>query len=355
MNAQKILVLAPNWVGDAVMATPALDALKKRFPDSKIVLAARPYVTRVFDGLDIIDEVRGLESLKKRCSLRGFVSEAWSQRKEGFDLAVLFCNSFRSALFSFLAGAKERVGYAREGRGFLLTKSMKPLSEDGKFVPGPMVDYYLGLVGLAGADTSQGLMRLTVTETDRAEADEVFRRAGMDSAKKLAVINPGAAFGSAKCWPAENFAGVADALAERGFEVAVVTGPREKDIAEAIATAAKSELKTVWRFDVGLGALKSIIERAAVLVTNDSGPRHFAAAFGVPVVTIIGPTDPRWSDTRYRGEIVVRKQVDCGPCMGRTCPRDHKCMVLITQSEVIRAVSDVLLLDGKTEVTNIAD
>lgn len=341
---RNILVFVPNWVGDAVMATPALAALKEHFPASKVTAVARPYVLPVLEGLDFIDEVMGLEGLKPGASVLGLFREARSLRPRRFDLAVLFTNSFRTALFALLAGAGRRVGYVREGRGLLLTEGIKPAKSGGRFEPRPMIDYYLDLVGSLGAPTGQRRMRLAVTPADSAAAEKVFADCRVDTSKPRAVLNPGAAFGSAKCWPAENFAAVADALAARGFEVLVVTGPKEKTIGEAIAAAAEVSLRPTWRANVPLGALKGIISEAAVLVTNDSGPRHFAAALDVPVVTLVGPTDPRWSETGFDREIVLRREVDCGPCMLRVCPRDHRCMTLITGEDVTKAVAEVLAM-----------
>ncbi len=166
-------------------------------------------------------------------------------------------------------------------------------------------------------------------------------RARGGAGARLALLNPGAAFGSAKCWPAEYFAETAGALAAEGFEPLVVTAPREREIAERIAAAAAVRLKPVWRSDIPLGTLKALVERAAVLVTNDSGPRHFGAALERPVVTLIGPTDPRWSETGYAGEVVLRKEIECAPCMLRACPRDHACMRLITPAEVVAAVAEI--------------
>ena len=351
LKPEKILVLAPNWVGDAVMATPALAALAARFSDAEITTAARPYVLPVFDGLPEAGRLCGLAGLERRAPWRYFLSDALALRKEHFDLAVIFPNSARSALFAFLAGAGERLGYRRDGRGLLLTRSLEPPREGSRFRPVPMVDYYLELVGLLGARPAGRRLRMAVTDSEREEADAALEGARVDFSRPWAVINPGAAFGSAKCWLPENFAAVADALSQRGLEVLLVTGPKERDIGGAINTAASAPIAPLWREGVGLGALKSIVERAAVLVTNDSGPRHFAAAFSVPVVTIMGPTDPRWSDTGYERETVVRKEVECGPCMLRVCPLDHRCMKLVTPEEVIRAADELLLPGGEGGVS----
>lgn len=338
LNPTKILLVAANWLGDAVMATPAMAALRRRFPDAHITAVARPYAVEVLEGLDCLDEVRGLEGLRNRAGLVSLVRDALGLRAERFDLAVTFANSFRTALFAYLAGAGRRVGYSRECRGFLLTDSLRPVKSGGEYAPRAMIDYYLELVGLLGAPTDDRGMRLGVTPRGGEAAGELLSRLGVRDDARIALVCPGAAFGSAKCWPPENFAAVADALVERGFEVLVATGPREGEIGERIAAAARADLKPLWRAGVPLGIFKALVARSRVMVTNDSGPRHFGAALGVPVVTIMGPSDPRWSDTGYEREILLRKEVECGPCMLRICPLDHSCMTLIKPQEVVGAV-----------------
>jgi len=347
VGPQKVAVFVPNWVGDAVMATPALAALRARLAGARIAAFARPYVREVLNGAEYLDEVRGLESLKAGAPARALFADAAALRKEGFELAVLMTNSFRTAAFARMAGIKSRLGYARDGRGFLLTERVKAAKEGGHFRPSPMVDYYLELVAAAGAVSKDRRMRLAVTAEESAAAREILERFRVDLSKPLAVVNPGAAFGSAKCWPAERFAAVADGLAEKGFEVVVETSPKERDIGEAIGKASATGLKSVWRADIGLGALKALVARAAVLVTNDSGPRHIGAALGIPVVTIMGPTDPRWSQTGYEREAILRKDVECAPCMLRVCPKDHRCMTLITAQDVVRAAEDVMGRTGQ--------
>ena len=333
-----ILVFAPNPVGDAVMATPAIAALRRRYAGAKIAVLARPHLKELFLGLDFVDEVRGLEGLKAGVSVSTFLAGARALKTEGCELAVLLANSFRTAAFAWLAGAKRRVGYAREWRRPLLTDALKAPKGSEGYVPAPMIDYYLGLASYLGAPVDDRRMRIVATEEDRRAASGILSQFGVDGRRPIAVVNPGAAFGAAKCWPAANFASVAGALQARGFEVIVATSPRERQVGEEIGRQAVPALKPAWRADIPLGALKGLLARAAVLVTNDSGPRHIGAALNVPVVTIIGPTDPKWSDTGYRREVVLRKEVECAPCMLRVCPKDHRCMELITPGEVVAAV-----------------
>jgi heptosyltransferase-2 len=346
LSPKRILAFVPNWVGDAVMATPALAALRKRFPEARIVAAVRPYVSEILEGARFVDEVRGLDGLKTSVEARAFLRDTMTLRRERYDVAVLFTNSFRSALMAFLAGARTRVGYAREGRAWLLTERLEAKRADGEYLPGPMIDYYLELTGALGAETCDRRMRLAVTDGEAKAAADVVAEFHVETRKPMAVITPGAAFGSAKCWLAASFAAVADELSAKGYEVVVLTSPKERGTAELIGQKAKHALKATWRADMKLGTLKALISRAAVLVTNDSGPRHIGAAFGVPVVTIFGSTDERWSDTGYGREVIVTKNVDCAPCMLRVCPTDHRCMELITPGDVLTAVDEALTRPG---------
>lgn len=344
VSPSNVLVFLPNWIGDVVMATPALAALRARFPEARIVAIGRPYVKDVLNGLDIAGEVRGLDSLKDGASFKAMLRDARALRAERYDLAILMTNSIRTAVFAFLTRAKERVGYAREGRGPLLTTKLKAKRARGRYLPAPMIGYYLDLVAAVGAQAADRRMRLVVTPDEKAAAGDLLSRFGVDGVKADRGLNPGAAFGSSKCWPPMHFAGVADALTARGFEPLVITAPREKEIAEKIAGAAAAPLKPIWRIDFTLGMLKAVMARASIVVTNDSAPRHYAAALGVPVATLFGPTDERWSDTEYEKEIILNRHVECSPCQLKVCPRDHVCMTSITAADAVGAVEKLLRL-----------
>lgn len=339
MNPQKILVLLPNWIGDAVMATPALSALRKHFGDARIVTVSRSYVSEVMHGLPFIDEVRSFDGLQAGAGIGAFLRDAMAIRGEHFDLAVLMTNSFRTALFVLLGGVRERLGYVREGRGPLLTKRLMPRkTPDGRFEPAPMIDYYLELAAAAGAPSLGRKMTLAVTPEEERDADAVLGRYEVDGSRPVAVLSPGAAFGSAKCWPPENFAAVAEGLLERGYEPLIVTAPGQKELNDRLAADSPHGVKPFWDADLRLGTFKALVKRAAILITNDSGPRHFGAAFGIPTITLFGSSDPLWSDTYYDGETIIQGQAECAPCMLRVCPRDHRCMTSIKAADVMEAV-----------------
>jgi heptosyltransferase-2 len=337
-----IAVFLPGWIGDAVMATPALRALKERYTEARFVGVMKPYVAGVLDGFSWFDttELTGDGSWG-----RSVLPVARRLRRHKIDLAVLFPNSFRSALIAWLGGCKERIGYVRYGRGPLLTKGLQPVRDDrGRLTPSPALDAYNLLAEAAGCSHVSRRMELFTTSQDEAAADEVWARAGLGVYPEVICLNPGAAFGSAKYWPAEYFAELARNLAEsRGCGILVLCGPSEKQIANTIVKkAAHPAVHSLADYPLSLGLTKACVRRADLLVTTDSGPRHFAAAFDKPVVTLFGPTHIAWTETYHPRAVHLQRKVDCGPCQLRVCPLDHRCMKGLTPSEVFQAATALL-------------
>ncbi len=339
-----LAVFLPNWIGDAVMATPALRALRTCFRDARVVGVCKPYVAGVLEGGDWFDEL--LLAHGGRWS-QGIVATAWKLRRRSIDLAVLFPNTFRSALTAWLGGARQRVGYARHGRSALLTDALAPLrAPDGHLLVSPVLEAYNRLAEQVGCGPPGNDLELFTTAADEAAADEVWRLAGFDAYPEVVCLNPGAAFGSAKHWPAEYFTRLASDLAERrGCGVLVVCGPAEAALAAGIAAAAHRRQVIALSglaVQLSLGLTKACVRRADLLVTTDSGPRHFAHAFDRPVVTLFGPTHIGWTETWHPRAIHLQKQVECGPCQRRVCPLDHRCMRLLAPTEVLGAADSLL-------------
>lgn len=351
---RRIVVRCPNWVGDAVMATPALRAVRRKFPGAHIALAGTARIRQVLEPGPFHDEYLSLAG-----GGRGAALDVCKLRAGRFDLALLLTNSFASALVLGLAGVPRRVGYDRDGRGWLLTDRLQPVREGRRFRPAPVLDAYLALVGSIGCPTDDRRMELGVADEDDAAAGALLARVGKGVkppdlkgsdafSGPLVVVTPGASFGAAKLWPADRFAQVADHLQERlDAAVLVAAAPPEAAVAGAVVAAMRAPAVNLAALGTSLGVLKALVRRCAILVTNDSGPRHFAAAFDRPVVTIFGPTDPRWSETHHKREACVLPACDCAPCQRRVCPTDHRCLNGITPEMVIDACDD--LLDRSTE------
>jgi heptosyltransferase-2 len=333
----KILVRATNWIGDAIMSLPALRALRQRFPDAEITVLAKPWVAALYEGEHAINQVIPLGG--------GRWQTARQLRKHRFDLAVLFPNSFESAAQIFLAGARRRVGYARDGRSILLTSAIA-IPQEGE-VPRHERYYYLELLRRAGLIESLPEIteiRLDGMEEARERGRQLFRTGGIDA--PVIGVSPGAAFGTAKRWLAERFAESAAILARRiGGSVAIFGSAAERPLCEQIAAVCGGENLA------GSTTLREFIDMTAAcafFLSNDSGAMHIAAAVGVPSVTVFGPTDETATGPSGPLARIVREPVDCAPCKLRECPIDHRCMTRVPVERVVQEAADLIRLIGQT-------
>lgn len=339
----KIAIFCPNWVGDMVMATPALRAVRTQYPLAEIVAVVRPYVSEVLAGLDLVDRTL-LHSPPGRPGSGGLSGWAFARelRREDFDWALLLPNSFRSAWWAAVSGARRRVGFSRNGRGWLLTERVPPRS---RRKPHPVIDEYLRLAAQFGCQQLSRTMELATTPEDERRLARFWQRCGTRRGQGVVCLNPGGAFGAAKHWPTESFADLAVRIAsELDKRVLVLCGPSEREIArEIVARAGHSSIVSLADEEPSIGLTKAAIRHAELLVTTDSGPRHFAPPFGVPVVTLYGPTHVAWSETYYDRSLHLQLDLDCGPCQQRTCPlRHHRCMRELNVPWVFRAATTLL-------------
>jgi len=332
-----------------VMATPTLRALRKHFSDAKITYLGRPIALNTLSGTDWADDTI-TASAQMRTAATGQLQIIGTLRRRRFDLAILLTNSFRTAVLARLAGIKRIAGYDRDARGLLLTDRLSPpRDESGGLAAISAVDYYAGLADLIGVEVSDRTMELPVTEDDEAAAVELFAQVGVDSAKPVVMLNPGASGGTSKIWGPDRYAQTADALIEnRGAQIIINAAPREKRIAADVAARMKHQpiINFAYR-DNSLGLLKSMLKRTDVLVTNDTGARHIGAAMDASLVTVFGSTDPLWAKIDCRREIIVSVDVDCGPCGKKLCtqipgPMYHHCMHKVTADMVVEAVEQLL-------------
>jgi heptosyltransferase-2 len=339
----QIAVFLPNWIGDAVMATPALRALRKHFAGARLIGIMKPYVAAVLEGAPWLDHQILLDS--RGPWVRRWPAVGQCLRRQRPELAVLFPNTFRTALVAWLGRCRRRVGYRRYGRALLLSDGLDPVRRpDNRLLPSPIIDAYNLLARTAGCPDPGYRMELFTTLGDEAAADAVWQDAGLARFPEVICLNPGAAFGAAKHWPTEYFGLLAQELVDRrGSGVLVLCGPGERELARRIAALARRPgVCTLADRPVSLGLTKACVRRADLLVTTDSGPRHFAAAFGRPVVTLFGPTHIPWTETYYPRALHLQKPVPCGPCQLRVCPLDHRCMTELTPAEVFAAATRLL-------------
>ena len=354
-NPRRILISVPNWVGDVVMSTAALAAIRRRFPSAWITLLQRRYVAPVLADLDIANETIFWPATDPAPGMpRSLMVLVRRLRRDRHDLALLLTNSFRSALCLYLARARRRVGYSRDARSLFLTDRIHPQKTGGRFVPVPALDYYNDLARFVGCQEVNDQLVLATSAGDEATIDTRLGTASAD--RPLVVLNPGANYGLAKCWPAEKYAALADQLIDRyNARVVASLSPTERDIADRLAEAVRRRIEIFVDPPLGLGPLKALIRRSKLLITNDTGPRHFAAAFGVPVITIFGSSDPAWTDTRFSKERIVKLDLDCQPCMERICPlKHHHCMTQLEPALVLDKAAEFLSPPQKSTSLPIA-
>lgn len=344
-------VFLPNWIGDVVMATPALRALRKRLGgDGRLVGVMRPYVSQVLEGTKFLDAELFYDPRSRDPQLRSrsLVRQLQSRR---LDAVVLLTNSLRTGILARLSGARRRIGYAYGLRGALLTDRLVA-PHDGRtwygarrYRPASAVDCYLRTALAFGCDLESSRLELATTPDDERAADVAWSALGLREGRKVIVFNSGGAFGAAKLWPNEYFAALARrVIAHSDYSVLMLCGPAERDVArDVIRQVNDPRVVSLAEQPMSIGLSKACVRRARLMVTTDSGPRHFAAAFGVPVVSLFGPTHIEWSENYFDRAVHLQHKLPCGPCQRRVCPLGtHQCMRDLGPDEVWTTVRRLL-------------
>lgn len=332
--ADKIIIRGVNWIGDAVMTMPAIRALRKAYPESEIGMIVKPSVAPLFERDPNINAIILYEDRFK--GILGRLKLTNKLRKEHYSKAILMQNAFDAALITFLAGIPERVGYNRDGRGFLLTRPV-PFDNDDR--RGHHIEYYLNLLRMSDikADYSEPWIYLSIDE-------RLTARNFLSSLKRpILGVNPGATYGSAKRWFPERFAEVANwFVKETGGSVVIFGGSNEVDIAEEIDKHIP-ENKLFLAGKTSLRELVSLVSECDVFVTNDSGPMHITYAVGTPLVAIFGSTDPELTGPVGERDKVIKTDLPCSPCFERTCKdSDMRCMYTVTAEDVYFGINEIL-------------
>jgi len=329
---QKILIRSVNWIGDAVMTLPAIGAIREYFPSAEITVLANPLVAPVFANHPWVDRVLTFDEKSDHKGIGGRFRLAGELRRQAFDLAVILPNSLNAAMVPWLAGIPIRLGKTGDGRTLLLTHRFPKTLQTAGVHQSQNYRALLEYFGITGGTKSQ----LLVTTPEEDEAITA-RLAGSNIEKDDFVlgINPGATYGSAKRWYPDRFAVVARTLSARwGAKVVLTGGPGETAIAADIERDLDSNCLNLAG-KTSVRELMALIKRCNFFITNDSGPMHLAAAFGVPLVAIFGSTDHSTTYPLSDSAIVVRESIDCAPCMKRECPTDHICMKAVMPETVI--------------------
>jgi heptosyltransferase-2 len=334
----KVLVRAPNWVGDAIMAIPALETIRRKHAEDEICILARPAVADLISEQPFANRILQYDFRGQHQGWFGREKLVADLRKEKFDVAILLQNAFEAAWLAWRAGIPERIGYARDGRGPLLTKAI-PVPQEGE-IPKHESHYCLELLHRAG--WSEGFapiarIRLFVSNSALAGAESALRTVGARDNAWRCAIAPGASYGAAKCWPPERFARLADRLiSECAADVIFFGAPGEKEVAGRILANMKSRAISLVG-ETSMRGLAALFASCSVFIGNDSGAMHVAAAAGLPVIGIFGSTDPEGTAPVTEQFVLIREAVSCSPCFLRRCPVDHRCMQRISVDSVFAA------------------
>ncbi len=331
---EKIIVRMPNWIGDLVMATPVLSDLRKAYPKAHITAMCRTPISELLREDQDIDELFCFSKagkLERRSDKRDIIEKL---KRGKYDLGVLLTHSFSSAWWFWLGKVKRRLGYKGNGRGILLTDK---LSFPKNVHEQHLVETYKMLLGPLGIPLSETKPRLYLTEKELSDARTLLGQLGITSSEVLIGINPGAAYGSAKCWLPDRFREVTKRLIKLDNVRIIYFGdqatmPLVKEICQDLPSPVINLAGLT-----SIRELASLIKLCKVLLTNDSGPMHIAAAVGTPLVALFGSTNETATGP-YKTGTVINKHVECSPCYHRVCPIDFRCMKKIESDEVYNEI-----------------
>ncbi len=346
-SPNKVLIRGTNWVGDAVISIPAMREIRRIFPKAHISLLVRPWVREIYSAVEFVDEILEYDKKGIHKGFGGFQRLVSDLKQRKFDLAILLQNAFEAALLAWCARIPRRVGYARDGRSLLLTDACR-IDPDVRGVH--QAYYYLGILSGMGwlqerlweRDDFALSTTVGVLEADANTAREMLRSAGIQKGETVVGLNPGAFYGAAKRWFPNRYAAVADSLAVRhGARIVIFGSPSDFAVAKEVA-AAMSHSPVVLAGRTTLGQLMGLIKECRLLITNDSGPMHLAAALDVPQLAIFGSTSEIATGPLSRKAVVIKHQVECNPCFLRECPTDFRCMKEISATQVLDEAEKLL-------------
>ncbi|MBL8887988.1 MAG: glycosyltransferase family 9 protein [Phycisphaerales bacterium] len=354
----RLLVVCPSWLGDCVMATPTLKLLRDSLPGAFIGGLVRPGMDEVLAGLPYFDELH----VARSSGVMGPKFVAAKIRPRRYDTTILLTNSFSTALIVRIAGIPRRIGYDRDARGLLLTDRIAPPKRsDGRRSPVSAVAYYqtlaLHALGKSQADVlnCKENLSLSATPAEHAAAAAILLRAGISPDAPRAILNPGGN-NAAKRWPVDRFAALAQYLhTAHGLTILINGSPGEADLVDEIAKQAGVPCTCLPRLGITIGSLKALVKGSVLMVTNDTGPRHIAAAFGVPLVSLFGPTDPRWTTIPAPGGEEILAADPTLPESEVADDHPERCAIEHISLETVRQASDRAILGAQTRNKALSD
>lgn len=343
---ERIWIRTPNWLGDFVMATASFARIRSAFPNAHVTAGMRPYLRKMVTGSDYFDE---LVDTPKGGGIAGLWRQVREMKQRKFDLAIVMPNSPVTGMVPWLARVPLRLGYQQGrpgmmnlGRSANVRRHWWQRREGPRRHPNPMPEYYHDLLDELGLPAGGMHPELAVTDEDDRWAQQHLQSLGIPPEQKLLLLVVGANFGSSKLWMPERFAEVARHFQEQhGMRALVLVGPAEIELGERIAQEGNAIALT--KPVLPLNTLKAVVKRGALMVTGDTGPRHMGNAFDLPVVCLIGPNDPNYTNYCMERTALIRKDLECSPCQRKICPLGHhRCMRDITVAEVAKAGEELL-------------
>ncbi|MHB8770704.1 MAG: lipopolysaccharide heptosyltransferase II [Syntrophales bacterium] len=336
---ERLLIRGTNWIGDVVMTLPAVAAVRKRWPGARISVLAKPWVAEVYRLSPDVDEIVPFAEPGRHAGIPGKWRLAAELRRCRFDCALLLQNAIEAAILAVLAGIPLRAGYNSDGRGALLTHSVRRTRQVRSV---HQIDYYLAMVGALGCPATDRRVRLVPGAEYAPLAEGLFARTGLDRSRPLIGIAPGAAYGPAKKWFPDRFAAVADRLIDATGGQAVLFGSAgDRESTTAVARSARHPLTDIAG-TTDLREALALIARCSLFLSNDSGLMHIAGALGIPTLALFGSTNPAATSPAGERSVVIHHPVECGPCLKPVCPTDFRCMEAITVDEVYAAAIKLL-------------
>jgi heptosyltransferase-2 len=336
---ERVLIRGTNWIGDVVMTLPAVAAVRKMWPRARISILAKPWVAEVYRLSPDVDEIIPFEEPGRHAGIPGKWRLAGELRKNRFDCAILLQNAIEAAIIARLAGIPLRVGYNSDGRGALLTHSVRRIPEIRRV---HQIDYYLAMVAAVGCPAADRDIRLSPGGDYAATVESLFTQYGLEPNRPLIGIAPGAAYGPAKKWFPERFAAVADRLIDdTGAQTVLFGSTGDRESTTAVAQSARHPLTDI----AGKTSLKeaiAVIARCNLFLSNDSGLMHVAGALGIPTIAVFGSTNPATTSPAGKKSVVIHHDVECAPCLKPVCPTDFRCMEMIGVEEVYVAAQKLM-------------
>ena len=346
-DVKRILGKGTNWVGDTVISFSAVHSLRRIFPHAHIAVLAKSHLAELWKANPDINEVISFDRAKGAQRIFDELRMARLIKQQGVDLAVIFPRSFSSAWMLFLGGIPHRIGYTGEVRDWLLTERV---DRSAQILSTHRMYYYHHLIERLGHGPSPSLPSLSLNGKLEKWAFDFLSHNSLKG-RVLIGFNPGATYGEAKCWPLEKFVELGKRVKEKFNASILIFGSSRPKEQELNATIAEGIGEGCFNLSgqTSLLELASLLRRCRLLVTNDTGTMHMAAAVGTRVVAIFGPTDPRTTSPLGKEHIIISREVPCSPCLKRVCPEDHRCMNLIEVEEVYNIVGAQLNRRTATE------